>query len=94
MSIPLEGGQVVKVKSFDKLAGSPTDISKDYNINLICKQVIVNKHFRQLGVKAYNQQKVLLKKLSEITDRINQEQQDTQKEYKDNFYDIHNGWLS
>ena len=88
------GNRNGKVTSFNKLAGSPTDISKDYNINSICKQVIVNKHFRQLGVKAYDQQKALLNKLFEITDRINQDQQDTQKEYKDNFYDSHNGWLS
>lgn len=45
----------------------------------VCHQILVNKHFRNIGKIAYDQQK---------------EQQDTQKEYKKAFYDRHNGWLS
>lgn len=92
----LEVGQ----ESLNKLAGQPTDIATGdiQTLNAICQQVIVNKHFRQLGRKSYNQQKKHWVNLSEITDRINlyqqKKQQDSQKEYKDNFYDRHNGWLS
>lgn len=65
-------------RNINKIAGNIASMT-NIKPTQVCHQILVNKHFRNIGKIAYDQQK---------------EQQDTQKEYKKAFYDRHNGWLS